>query len=464
MPSSERDVERLSRLNPSDSPALPTPDAARPVDRLAGAMTADTAGSGAGRRIVGELVATFVCFAAAGTVAGTWFSRVPAVRDQLHANLRTLGFVMLCFGIGSLLSMPFTGRLIQRFSARRVCTVGSIGGCLCLPVLSLLSNTLAFAGVLLLAGACWGAWNVTLSVHGAVVEARFGRAVMPTFYGFLSGGIILGSAGGALLTAAGVGLTVHFTAVVLPLLAIVLVAIPFWNDQARVAPHSAPADTVMVSAAAENSEARPGTGTPNRRYTGALSPQVLRIGLIAFCCAVASGATSDWLAIHAHDDKGLTQAVAAAVFTTFSVAQMIGQFAGGRVIDRIGRVRTLRICGLVAAAGVAATIVLPGFGVFFGAALWGVGLALVEPITLTAAGDIGGVDAPRTIATVSTLSWSAFLVGAPVVGLLAQQFSLGSALWAIVGMALAVSLLAGSAAPAAQQELAAGATEGSSTN
>lgn len=410
------------------------------------------------RREVRDVVATFVVFAAAGAVAGTWFSRIPAVRDQLDANLRTLGFVMLCFAIGSLLSMPFTGRLTQRFSARTVCIVGSIGGCACLPVLAQLTNVIAFAGVLLLAGACWGAWNVTMTVHGAAVEARLGRAIMPVFYGALNGGIILGSIGGALLAGRGVGLPVHFWTVVPPLLAIVLVAVPFWSQQdvtATTAPadRGLPTDTVGPDAG-DPVAMRPRTGTSKRHRSRTLTLPVLRIGLIAFCCAVASGATSDWLAIHAHDDKGLSEGSAAAVFTTLSVAQTIALFTGGRLIDRIGRVRTLRICGVVAAVGVGATIILPGVGIFFGAVLWGIGLSVVEPIALTAAGDIGGSDAPRTIAAVSTMSWSAFLLGAPMIGLLAQQFSLGSALWVIVGTALAISMLAAAVAPPRRSELA----------
>lgn len=139
---------------------------------------------------------------------GPWLvrgSRVSQERDQIHADLRTLGFVLLCFAIGSMLSMPFTGRLIQRFSTRQVCLVGSIGGGLFISMLPLQSDTLAFAVVLLLTGACYGIWNVTINVHGATVDTRFGRAIMPAFHGAGSGDIILGTAGGALLPPPGSG-------------------------------------------------------------------------------------------------------------------------------------------------------------------------------------------------------------------------------------------------------------------
>ncbi|HET9649238.1 MAG TPA: hypothetical protein VFP34_13560, partial [Microlunatus sp.] len=53
------------------------------------------------------------------------------------------------------------------------------------------------------------------------------------------------------------------------------------------------------------------------------------------------------------------------------------------------------------------TIILPGGGVFLGAALWGLGLSVVQPLTVTAARVVGGTEAPRTVATVTTMAWSA---------------------------------------------------------
>ncbi|GAA3643096.1 MFS transporter [Microlunatus ginsengisoli] len=398
------------------------------------------------RRISRDVAATLVVFAANGAVAGTWFSRIPAVRDQLHADLRTLGFVLLCFAIGSMLSMPFAGRLIQRFSARPVCLVGTIGGGLFMSMLPLQRPTVAFAAVLLLTGACYGIWNVTMNVHGAGVEAQFGRAVMPAFHGAGSGGIILGTAGGALLAAAGVGLGLHFWIVVPLLTGTVVVATAFWTKGDAAGAGTTPVETAST-VERDAGPMQPRTGPRRGRRSSTLTMPVLLIGLLAFCCAMAQGATSDWLAIHAHDDKGFTEALAAAVLTTYAVAEMIGRFTGGRVIDRIGRVWTVRICGLLAAVGVAVTIILPGAAVYLGAALWGLGLSVVLPLTVTAASDVGGAEAPRTVATVWTMAWSAFLIGAPAMGLLAHRISLGSALWVIVGLALAVSLLARSLAP-----------------
>src|SRR5579875_1400112 len=43
------------------------------------------------RAIKRDVIATFVVFAANGAVLGSWTSRVPAIRDHLHAQFRVLG-------------------------------------------------------------------------------------------------------------------------------------------------------------------------------------------------------------------------------------------------------------------------------------------------------------------------------------------------------------------------------------
>jgi len=410
------DMEADSRTTADPGPAQRADD---PAPRQVSAAT---------RR---DVVATFIVFAANGAVAGTWFSRVPAVRDHLHADLRTVGFVLLCFGLGSLVSMPFTGRLILRFSTRSVCVVGSSAACVALPTLGLIDHVVAFGALLFVAGAAYGMWDVTLNVHGAAVEQAFGRVIMPQLHGAWSGGMILGSAGGAVLAGAGLGLAPHFLVAMPILLVVNLVAIRTWRDRHTTDPEQA------------DSEHDP---APSRGRV--LTGPVLALGVMALCCALSEGAASDWLALHAHDDRGMSPGLAATVYTAYAVTVTIGRLSGGWVIGRFGRLATLRASGVVAALGVATAIVVPGVaGIYAGALLWGLGLSVVFPAVVSAAGELGGADAPRTIAAVSTIAWGAYLVGPPAIGLLAQQSSIGRALWLIVALALGITVLATSARP-----------------
>lgn len=376
-----------------------------------------------------DVVTTFACFSLSGVFAGSWFSRIPAVRDHLGADLATMGIILLCFGLGSFCSMPFGGRLNLRFGSRAVCTTAAVLTCLVVPVLTFITDAVVFGSVLFVAGAMFGMWEVTLNVHGAAVEKASGSTIMSALHGFWSGGLILGSASGALLASHGVGLTPHFV-VVFPILG-VLNGLAAWQWR-------------------DYHPARSGGGEhPTRAPIGrAVTVPIILIAAMTLCSNVGEGSASDWLALYVHDERGFAAGSAAAVYAVYTVALTIGRLGGSVVIGRLGRVRTLRIAGVVSAIGVGITLTVPGgIGPFVGASVWGLGLAVVFPAAISAAGDHGGDNAAGAIAAVSTMAYGAFLVGPPLIGLLAQSLSIGAALHVVLVLALGISVLAFASAP-----------------
>ncbi len=381
------------------------------------------------RNVRRDVQATFASFALSGAVGGTWFSRIPAVREHLHADLRTVGFVLLCMGLGSLITMPFTGRITQRVSAPVVCRFASMTACLLMPVLPFISNTLGFAAVLLVMGGAYGMWDVTLNVHAAATEKARAKPIMPMLHGSWSAGLIVGSGIGALMAGAGVSLRLHFLLVMPVMLVLSVLATRWWTDH-RVADVAADLDRHTAGSTA---------GTTAR----VLTVPIILIGIMTMCSTLSEGAASDWLALYLHDDRGVSQGLAALIFTTYTVALTLGRFSGGGVLQRFGRVTTLRLSGCVTAAGIVATVVVPGIGgPFLGAILWGFGLSVVFPVAVTAAGDVGGKNAAGAISAVSTIAYGSFLAGPPLIGILAQDLSIGIALWFVAIMALGITLLA----------------------
>jgi peptidoglycan/LPS O-acetylase OafA/YrhL len=76
-----------------------------------------------------------------------------------------------------------------------------------------------------------------------------------------------------------------------------------------------------------------------------------------------------------------------------------------------------------------------------GAAAWGLGLAVVFPSGISAAGEVEGRGA-RAIASVSTIGYGGFLFGAPLIGQLTRVVPLDRALLVVAGMALLIVVLA----------------------
>jgi MFS family permease len=372
-----------------------------------------------------DVVATFVVFALNGAVLGSWTSRVPAIRDHLHAQFRVLGLVFLCMGLGSLLSMPFTGWATRRFSTLQVSRVMSVGACLVLPALSLISNVWVFGVLFLVAGMCYGAWDVTLNVHGAAVEKRFGRTIMPMLHGSWSAGLLAGIGIGAVFAGAHLQLSVHLWLAIPLLLILNLLMTQRWNDLRAIDASASGAHTGRV-----------------------LTWPIVLMGLMVLFSSIGEGSAADWLALHLTDDRGESQSIAATGYVAYALTLTIGRLAGGWTLERFGRVAVIRASGLVTAAGIAVTILAPGYvAVYAGPALWGLGLAVVFPATISAAGERGGSRPSDAIAAVSSIGYGAFLVGPPVIGFAAQHFGLQHALWIPATLGVVVTLLAFTAAP-----------------
>ena len=78
--------------------------------------------------------------------------------------------------------------------------------------------------------------------------------------------------------------------------------------------------------------------------------------------------------------------------------------------------------------------------------LWGGGVALVFPAAMSAGGEQPG-RAADGIATISTIGYGGFLLGPPLIGLLANEIGLGSALWLLVPLGAMIAVLAPVVAP-----------------
>ena len=75
-------------------------------------------------------------------------------------------------------------------------------------------------------------------------------------------------------------------------------------------------------------------------------------------------------------------------------------------------------------------------GTLVGLGLLGLGLGLVVPACLAAAGRLGHLHPGRSVATVSGLGWVGFVVGPPIIGALAGASNLRAALVVVPVLAL----------------------------
>jgi predicted MFS family arabinose efflux permease len=374
-------------------------------------------------------LATALVFAVNGFLLAAWVARLPATRDRLGASVAELGLVLLAPGFGSLLSMPFGGRLCRRFGSRAVVAVTTVAGSAALVLLAVVPSLAGLAAALFAWGSFYGSWDVAMNVHGSAVEQRAGREWMPRYHACWSVGGIAGAGLGALAAHAGVGLAPHFAAVAVLCVVLVFVALrSFVEDRA---PDAVPA--------AVNSPRRTRRGSARSRL---LSPRLLLVGVVTLCATTLEGAAADWLALFLTDEREATASLAAAGYAVFAVAMAGGRFSGTVVAERLGRDGAVRVGGLVSLAGVLLTVTGPGLAsAYLGAVLWALGVCLVFPAAVSAGGE--EPERPQdAIAAVTTIGYGGFLIGPPLIGLLAEQVGLGRALLVLLVLAAGIAVLA----------------------
>jgi predicted MFS family arabinose efflux permease len=371
-------------------------------------------------------VAVGVAFAGNGLAYAAWLARSPAIRDGLHLTNAGYGLLLLCVSGAALVALPLSGPLVHRAGPARAVFLGSMSVVVGLLVMGigvgLGSRMLAGVGMVF-TGLGTSTWDVAMNVEGADVERRLARTLMPRFHA----GFSLGTVGGAGLGAAAAALDVSVTAQLVATAAAVTVAMAL---------------AVRQFLATDRVAAEPGRSGALRAWR---EPRTLLIGLIMLGFGLTEGVANDWLAITLVDGYRANDAVAAMGFGVFVTAMTAARIAGGPLLERYGRVGALRITAACAVAGLLLVVLGQHLALaLVGAVLWGIGASLGFPVGMSAAAD-DPVRAAVRVSVASSIGYGAFLAGPPLVGLLAQRFTVLHAILVVLA-AVALGVLASPAA------------------
>jgi MFS family permease len=378
------------------------------MDTRVAAVTVST--DTASTTVVSARNAVLATFFLNGFAFATWASRIPSVRHALDLSPGRLGLLLLTASIGAVIALPSSGGSVQRYGAARVVTVAAvIEGCglLLVAIGAGVLETVPLCAVgLFLVGFGTGTWDVAMNVEGAEVERRLDRSVMPRFHASFSLGTVAGAGVGALVILLGVGIAAHIgvTAVLIAVLGGLSVR--------------------GFLKASGGGEKRRG-GHPLRAWT---ESRTLVIGVMVLAMALTEGVANDWLAVAMVDGYGAPAWLGAAAFALFVAAMTTGRVTGTVLLDTFGRLRVL--WGSMAVAGVGVLLVVLGQVVplvVIGIILWGVGASLGFPVGMSAAADDPERAAAR-VSVVSTIGYTAFLGGPPLLGALGSRFGVLDAL------------------------------------
>jgi MFS family permease len=373
-------------------------------------------------------IAVFSYFFILGAATATWSARLPAIKEALHLSDGRLGLVLFAVPAGSVLTLPISGRIVDRFGAIRVTR---IAGAMCPAALVLigLGPQTGSLAVLVAALACYGAvaglLDVSMNACGAKLEIAYGRPILSSLHAGYSIAGLAGAGIGGLSAWLGVGPLPTFAATAVALMAVGLLAGP------RLTIPSVPA------AIRHPEEAPP-------RTLRQISVVIWVLGLLALCGQVGEGAAGDWSAVYLHVDLGTSAGLAAAGLAAFSITMAAGRMVGDRLAARFGSVRLVRASGLVAGLGLAAGLLIgtPAAAVA-GFALLGAGLAGIFPQIVSSAVRLDPSRAGHNIGRIAAVAYTGLLGGPVAIGAAASGVGLRDALFIPAALSVVVAAAAG---------------------
>jgi MFS family permease len=364
-------------------------------------------------------VAVNVAFFINGFIYANWVSRLPRIQDLYGADDRAIGFVLLASSIGAVGAMPFTGWAIIKNGSRRITILVAILYCAIVPLIPFMPDRYVLMILYLCMGIVTGMLDVAMNAQAVMVEQQYRKPIMTSFHAFFSVGMALGAGCGALFAAYNIDIQYHF--VVITGLALVAT---FWLGGNLI--HDKP--------------------DPSLKHEGPLfqipNKAMVSIGLIAFCCMMGEGSMADWSVNYMENIAKSSKSLAPIALAFFAAAMVVGRVFGDSIRASIGDRKLIIVGGILSTAGLAIALAIPlPYVVIAGAFLVGLGLSTIVPITYSIAGSSRDLPAGVGLAMVTTVGYTGFLMGPPIIGFIAEYQDLRVALIVVAVLLLIMTLL-----------------------
>ena len=361
--------------------------------------------------------AASLLFLVDGMTFGTWAALIPSFQQKFALSTGQLSGVLAGLVVGAMTSMPLSGRLVSRRGSHRVVFASALAFPAALLALMAAPDYpwLVAAGVLF--GLSKGFLDVSVNAQGIAVENALGKPIISSLNGFWSFG---GLAAAAVLSAA---LSHGFRAATL----LTAMALILMLGTLTTAGHLLPDRPIVAPRGTRNA-----WKLPNARLR--------RLAALAFLALFSEGVLLDWSGVYAHAVAGVSVATAPVAFAAFSICMAGGRFLGDFLLARWGTLRSLYFSAALMVLGMSmATMIQVWPAILAGFMIVGLGIANLVPIIFGAAGRAHENGAGPGVATVSTLGYTGFLCGPPVVGVLAAWAGLPVAFGTVIVCGLIVA-------------------------
>ena len=340
-------------------------------------------------------------FALKGFSYANWMSRLPQFQKEYDMGDSTLGLVLLCHAIGALIAMPITGRLIAKFGSQTTSTISGLTFVVLGPLLPLMPNVTLLGLIFGIIGMSSGMLDVSINDQAVLIERGYRKPIMSSFHAVYSAGMMVGAGGGILAIQFDLSLFHHL--IIIGLFGLLLV---LWSKS-----------RLIVQDSEIDLTDHPLFYWPKR--------SLVIVGIIAFCCMLGEGSMVDWSTIFMEEFTAATPQIAPFGLAAFATAMMVIRLLGDRIRVLLGDHKFLISSSVVAVIGLGMVLAFPKIILsVLGFSLVGAGVATIVPIAYSIAGNTPNVSPGVGISMVTTIGYSGFLFGPPIIGFIAEWYSL----------------------------------------
>lgn len=317
-----------------------------------------------------------------------------------------------------LISLPVSGWLVTRKRSKRIVGLSVVLYTAILVTLGLSPNTNTLVIALFCYGFLGNMGNISINTQAVAVEALYKRNIMASFHGIWSLAGFTGAGFGTFMSNLNIIPPYHFTLVFIITLLIFLVSFQY-----------------LVRSDLQVKVKTPLFVLPDK--------SLLTLGPIAFCSMLCEGTMFDWSGVYFKKVVLAEPHLVGTGYTAFMCTMALSRFVADYFTVRFGFKRIIQVSGLIIMTGLLLAVVFPGFyTAIAGFLLVGIGVSSIVPLVYSAAGKSTTVSPGIALASVSTIGFFGFLIGPPLIGILAGISSLRLSFGVIATMGLAVTLLA----------------------
>lgn len=345
----------------------------------------------------------FACFFVYAFGLGGLFPRLGELQLLMGLSEGQLGLGLIGAACGTLLSLTFANRWIERVGHRRTLLVLLPSLPVFYAVAAHATGPLSLFLLLLPAGLCIGAIELVVNLEADRVEHQSGWRIMNRAHAFWSFGFFGSGLLGALLSRMAVDPRLHL-ALVVPLTA-ALTALLLGRFEAAAPRHAA------------HAEAAPRLARP----TAAIGLLVL----FSLSGMVLEGAGIDWSAIYMRDVFAATPFVSGLAVATGALMQALTRYIADPIVERHSPLLVSRLLLVLLGLGNLLVIWATSPGVALaGFALMGVGTSVLFPLAMSAAAQRTDRSAAANVAALAQISFVSFMLAPPLLGFVAQHWGI----------------------------------------